>query len=78
MLDTAHRMPPDDPIPHPADEAPLDAYSRAVAAVVDRVGPAVVRVQSAAEGRHHGGIGSGVIITGDGLALQLRNSIWGN
>jgi hypothetical protein len=24
MLSTAHRMPPEDPITHPADEAPLD------------------------------------------------------
>jgi hypothetical protein len=29
----------------PADDVLLDAYSRAVTSVVDRVGPAVVRVE---------------------------------
>jgi S1-C subfamily serine protease len=53
----------------PADQsAPLDAYSRCVADVADRVGPAVVRVESAVPGTR-GGLGSGVIIAGDGLVL---------
>ena len=57
-----------EPISDP-DDSPLDGYSRAVTGVVDRVGPAVVRVASTAE-RHRGlGIGSGVIIAGDGLVL---------
>jgi len=54
----------------PADDtALLDAYSRAVIDVVDRVGPAVVRlaVQSGADRR--GGTGSGVIVAPDGLIL---------
>ena len=63
--------------PSPKDEAPLDAYSRAVTAVVGRVGPAVVRVESLAEGRRHGGIGSGVIIAGDGLVLTNSHVIAG-
>ena len=50
MLNAARRLPAEDPISHPRDEAPLDAYSRAVATVVDRVGPAVVRVESVADG----------------------------
>jgi S1-C subfamily serine protease len=52
------------------DEALLDAYSRAVIDVVDRVGPAVVRldVQSGGEQRR-GGTGSGVIVAPDGLIL---------
>jgi S1-C subfamily serine protease len=60
------------------DQALLDAYSRAVIDVVDRVGPAVVglsvRGASAqdAAGRNrrpHGGTGSGVIVAPDGLIL---------
>ena len=73
MLDVAG--PCEDPISHPKDEAPLDAYSRAVTAVVDRVGPAVVRVESVAERRRQGGIGSGVIIAGDGLVLTNSHVI---
>src|SRR5262249_56701536 len=51
------------PIP-PDDEALLDAYSRAVIDVVERVGPAVVRLDvTAGDERRHGGPGSGVIVT---------------
>ena len=53
MLNTAFQLSPEDPILHPADEAPLDAYSRTVASVVDRVGPTVVRAQGAAEEEAH-------------------------
>jgi S1-C subfamily serine protease len=62
----------------PEDQALLDAYSRAVIDVVDRVGPAVVglsvrgqSVQSASgRGRRpQGGTGSGVIVAPDGLIL---------
>ncbi|HUZ63552.1 MAG TPA: trypsin-like peptidase domain-containing protein [Acetobacteraceae bacterium] len=49
---------------------PLDAYSRTVAGVADRVGPAVVRVESR-------GIGSGVVIAGDGLVLTNSHVISG-
>jgi S1-C subfamily serine protease len=77
MLNSVPKLPPEEPISHPAEEAPLDAYSRTIAAVVDRVGPAVVRVQSAAVGRHRGGIGSGVIIAGDGLVLTNSHVIGG-
>src|SRR5262249_26508268 len=44
------------PPPVPPDEAALlDAYSRAVIDVVDRVGPAVVRLDVTGSGEHHHG-----------------------
>jgi S1-C subfamily serine protease len=52
------------------DDVLLDAYSRAVTSLVDRVGPAVVRVELIADKNNRGGgVGSGVVIAGDGLAL---------
>jgi S1-C subfamily serine protease len=55
------------PVP-PDDQALLDAYSRAVIDVVERVGPAVVRLDVAAE-RRPDGTGSGVVVAPDGLVL---------
>ena len=71
------RQPRPTPINHPSDEPPLDAYSRAVAAVVEKVGPAVVRVESAADGERRLGTGSGVIIAGDGLILTNSHVVGG-
>jgi S1-C subfamily serine protease len=54
------------------DQALLDAYSRAVIDVVDRVGPAVVGLTVRSEkpgARSHGGSGSGVLVAPDGLIL---------
>jgi len=54
------------------DQALLDAYSRAVIDVVDRVGPAVVGLSvqvGQANGRTRGGAGSGVVVAPDGLIL---------
>ena len=56
----------------------LDALSSGIAALVDRVGPAVVRVETAGHGRRPGGIGSGVVISPDGLLLTNSHVIHGH
>jgi S1-C subfamily serine protease len=50
------------------DQALLDAYSRAVIDVVERVGPAVVGLTVHA-GQSRAGTGSGVVVAPDGLVL---------
>jgi len=72
-------MPLDSPPSCPApDELLLDAYSRTVVSVVDRVGPAVVRVERLADnGTPGGGTGSGVVIAGDGLVLTNSHVVGG-
>jgi S1-C subfamily serine protease len=62
------------PVPEPpADEAEvLDAYSRAVVAVVEVVGPAVISIAvapRAGAGQRPVSAGSGIVITPDGYAL---------
>ncbi len=47
----------------------LDAYSNAVIAVADQVGPAVVRVETRGANGRPSGVGSGVVIAPDGLVL---------
>lgn len=54
------------------DAALLDAYSNAVIGVTERVGPAVVRVETGSKDpaqRERGGLGSGIVISPDGLVL---------
>jgi len=75
MLDTptiAYSEPPEVPT---EDQALLDAYSRAVIDVVDRVGPAVVRLD--VKGKGPGGTGSGVIVAPDGLVLTNSHVVNG-
>ncbi len=56
------------------DQALLDAYSNAVISVTERVGPAVVRIETGPKagltpGHRGGGLGSGIVISPDGLVL---------
>src|ERR1700687_4283289 len=54
------------------DHALLDAYSNSVIDVTERVGPAVVRVETGSGlpgARERGGLGSGIVISPDGLVL---------
>jgi S1-C subfamily serine protease len=60
------------------DQALLDAYSRAVIDVADRIGPAVVRLDVKARERSApGGTGSGVVVAPDGLVLTNSHVVGG-
>jgi len=62
----------------PADAELLDAYSRAVIHVVERVGPAVVNIRLAHAGRGEPhGAGSGVVIAPDGYLLTNHHVVQG-
>jgi len=64
-----------------SDEDLLDAYSRAVIGVVDKVGPAVVSIgvkkQSRSRRERDEGAGSGVIIAPDGFVLTNNHVVEG-
>ena len=80
MLDFTQDFPPDgsdasltaSSVPQAAlsDGALLDAYSNAVIGVADRVGPAVVRVETRSTTQNaRERVGSGIVISPDGLVL---------
>jgi S1-C subfamily serine protease len=78
MLDFTSDNAADDPSSRAAehvavdDQALLDAYSNAVIGVTERVGPAVVRVETGPKvksARERGGLGSGIVISPDGFVL---------
>jgi S1-C subfamily serine protease len=60
------------------DQSLLDAYSNAVIDVTERVGPAVVRVETGPKlrnARERGGLGSGIVISPDGLVLTNNHFV---
>jgi S1-C subfamily serine protease len=66
----------------PDERVYFDAYSEAVADVVESVGPAVVRVDTRERGGKPGrggvgGVGSGVVISPDGLVLTNAHVVGG-
>jgi S1-C subfamily serine protease len=61
-----------------SDQSLLDAYSNAVIDVTERVGPAVVRVETGSKtpgARERGGLGSGIVISPDGLVLTNNHVV---
>ena len=84
MLDFTHDS-PDENTPSKAaqpavadDQTLLDAYSNAVISVTERVGPAVVRVETRStvrNARERGGLGSGIVISPDGLVLTNNHVV---
>jgi S1-C subfamily serine protease len=68
-------MPFDNLPPPVADEDGLDPYSARVAHAVDRVGPAVAHIATAAADGRRRGSGSGVLFTPDGYLLTNHHVV---
>jgi S1-C subfamily serine protease len=71
------------PQPHVQDADLLDAYSQAIVGAVERVGPAVVRIEdtprdNADHGPTPGRAGSGFIFTPDGLVITNSHVVGGS
>jgi S1-C subfamily serine protease len=78
VLDPDSDVSPPRPISDAGDAVLLDAFSQAVTRVVDRVGPAVVRVETKpAAGKQPHGFGSGVVISPDGFILTNSHVVQG-
>ncbi len=65
-----------EPLDEPDDSAALDAYSRAVITVAERLAPSVAALKVLRRGRPRGA-GSGVVITADGFALTSAHVVAG-
>ena len=78
LLDDAVTAPAEPASVGVADEDVLDAYSRAVTGVADKLGPAVVRIDVWKDKRTgRAGSGSGVIVAPDGLVLTNSHVVGG-
>jgi serine protease Do len=68
----------DRPAPEAHDDEPLDAYSRAVTSVAERLGPSVANLRVSRRvrgGRVVAGGGSGVVVTPDGFMLTSAHVV---